>query len=270
MEDFVPYKKWLHLHDDEIRAGFPDRPTEALAGETGLNYYTVSRKATRMGVGKSAAFMHASWKKGSNRKGGWKDGVTRARNREAADAYMREHFADTRNADLAVHLGVDVKTVRRWARRLGLTKCDGFMEAARARGCCGTRKAYYTPEQEAWRRRRVEEVWPDGDGAALQALAEELGVSMWGLRNLVNRYGVHRSKESKEKAVRRRAAARTKHGPEVIAALREYYPDHTTAECTERFGIRPGVVSQLAIKYKIRKSREHISRVRSMPRRKRG
>ena len=60
MSDFIPYNKWLHQHDEAIKAEFPDRPTEALAGELDLNYYTVSRKATRMGVGKSSAFMHSS------------------------------------------------------------------------------------------------------------------------------------------------------------------------------------------------------------------
>ena len=257
MSDFIPYKKWLHQHDEAIRQEFPDRPTEALAGETGLNYYyTVSRKATRMGVCKSSAFMHTSWKKGSDRKGGWKKNEVRAKAGEAADRYMREHFADTRNEDIARRFGVDVKTVRRWARRLGLVKSGAFMQAV-----CGKKKVYYTDEHQAWRRQRMEEVWPDGDDAALKALAEELGVSMSGLQGLAVKFGIHRSPERVREARLRGIARLTKYGPEVIAALGEYYPDHTTAECAERFGISASVISQLAIKHGMRKSREHKHRV---------
>lgn len=264
MSDYIPYKKWLHQHDEAIRQEFPDRPTETLAGEMQLNYYTVSRKATRMGVCKSSAFMHTSWKKGADRKGGWKNNDVRAKNGEEADVYMREHFTDTKNEDIARRFGVDVKTVRRWARRLGLVKSEEFMHAARS----NKKKAYYTDKHQAWRRQRMEEVYPDGDDAALEALAKELGLSMRGLRHLANEFGIHRSQELVREKRRIACISRAKYGPEVIAALREYYPDHTTAECAEHFGIKTGVISQLAIKHGMRKSREHKHRVYGEMRRK--
>lgn len=262
MEDFVPYKKWQHQHDGEIRQEFPDRPTETLAREMQLNYYTVSRRATRMGVGKTDAFMRSSWKKGSSRKGGWKKDEVRKRRIKAADRYMLEHFADTRNEDIARHFRVDVKTVRRWARRLGLVKSVAFMQASRQKGCCGNNR-YYTDRHQAWRRQRIADVYPDGDDEALKVLAEELGVTVGGLRGLAYKFGIHRSDERRREAALGRAAKLTKYGPEVIAALKEYYPDHTTEECAEHFGVSPGVINQLAVRYKVRKSREHIHKVRS-------
>lgn len=261
MENFIPYKKWLHQHDDDIRQEFPDRPTEALAGKMQLNYYTVSRRATRMGVGKSNSFMHTSWKKGATKKGGWKKNEVRAKSSEAFARYMQEHFADTKNEDIARLFGVDVKTVRRWARRLGLVKSEDFMRSMRSGG---RKRTYYTDEHQAWRRQRVAEVWPDGDDEALKALAEELGITISGLQRLATKFGIHRSDERKREVVAIRTAAKTKYGPEVIAALREYYPDHTTAECAEHFGISAGVISNLAIKHRIRKSREHISKIRGV------
>ena len=201
---------------------------------------------------------------------GWKKNEVRAKNSEAAERYMREHFADTKNEDIARRFGVDVKTVRRWARRLGLVKSDAFMHAARSKGCCnGRKKRYYTDEHQAWRRQRIEEVYPDGDDAALQALAEELGVNRGGLQALAVKFGIRRSKERVMEALVRGAATRRKYGPEVIDSLREYYPDHTTAECAGHFGIPPGVVNQLAIKHCMRKTPEHIRKIRSETRKKR-
>ena len=263
MSDFIPYKKRLHQHDEAIRQEFQDRPTEALARETGLNYYTVSRKAARMGISKTDDFMRSSWKKGGLKKGGWKKPEMRAKVRETADKYMREHFADTKNEELARMFGVDVKTVRRWARRLGLVKSAEFMQTVRSKGCCGKKKRYYTDEYQAWRRQRIAEVYPDGDEAALQALADELGIAMSGLLGLATEFGIHRSEERKREAIIRGAARHTKYGPEVIAALREYYTDHTTAECAERFGISAGVINQLAVKHGMRKSPEHKHRIYS-------
>ena len=38
MDDFIPYNRWLHQHDERIKAEFSDRPTEALAEECGVDY----------------------------------------------------------------------------------------------------------------------------------------------------------------------------------------------------------------------------------------
>lgn len=243
MEDFLPYSRWLHQHDNDIRQEFPDRPTEALAGEMDVNYYTVSRRATRMGVGKSAAFMHTSWKKGAEKKGGWKKARMRSKLSEAADQYMKEHFADTRNEDLARHFGVDVKTVRRWARRLGLTKNKEFMRTVCGSGRRG--KSFYTPEQIAWRNRRIAEVYPDADEEGLQRLANELGVGVDYIGTLANRIGV----------------VRRKYPPQLHADLADYFPTHTDKECAERFGMKKATIQGIARRHGWKKTRSHLNKI---------
>lgn len=237
MEDFIPYNRWLHQHDEDVRQEYPDRPTEAMAQEMDVNYYTVSRRATRLGVGKSSAFMHASWKKG-----GGKKGCKAAKKTEPSDAYLQKHFATTNNETLARHFGVDVKTVRRWARRLGLVKSETFMQEARLRGIS---KTYYTPEQIAFRNRRIAEVYPDGDNKALQRLSEELGIGLGHIKTLAHRIGVRRRKYT----------------PQFIADLAEYFPTHTDKECAERFGIKKIQVQNIARKYGWKKTHSHMHSV---------
>lgn len=267
MEDYVPYKEWLHQHDERIRQEFPDRPTSELAGDMQENYYTVSRRAKRIGVGKSAAFMRSSWKKGGNRKG-----QKRSKYNGETGAYLKAHFADTSNEELAHRFGVDVKTVRRWARSLGLVKSEAFMTSARDRGRKNGAGRFYTSEQKAWQRQRIAEVYPDGDEEALCRLADELGVKRESIGSMASSFGIRRSEafvlagRAAHAELMRRCA--TKYGPEVIASLKVYYPDHTTEECAAHFGISKGVVSQLAIKHKIRKSREHMQKIRSEKRSK--
>lgn len=247
-QQFIPYNRWLHQHDDDIRREYPDRPTEAMAKEMEVNYYTLSHRATRLGVSKSAEFMHTSWKKGSKKKGGWKDAGERGKRIETADKYMQEHFAHTKNETLAAHFGVDVKTIRRWARRLGLVKSETFMRDARAKGCCGNKKAFYTPEQIAWRNRRIAEVFPDADDDALQQLADELGVKLRFVYRLANQIGVKRNRHSK-------------FTPQLVAAIAEYFPTHTDKECAAHFGINKSSIQELARKHGWKKSREHLDKI---------
>lgn len=238
-QQFTPYTRWLHQHDDDIKQEFPDRPTEAMGQEMDVNYYTVSRRATRLGVGKSAAFMHTSWGKGS------KKGRKLSKITEASDTYLQEHFATTKNETLAKHFGVDVKTVRRWARRLGLVKSEAFMQEARRRrkGC-----TYYTPEQIAYRNRRIAEVYPDGDEEALQRLSDELGVGLGRIRILANSIGLKRTRIEK-------------YPPLFLAELAEYFPSHTDKECAEHFGISKPVVQNIARQYGWKKTASHLQRI---------
>jgi len=179
-----------------------------------------------------------------------------------------------RSADLARLFGVDVKTVRRWARRLGLVKSEAFMREASGRGRRNRMKGgrYYTAEQEEWRRRRIAEVYPDGDEAALQRLAEELGVTRSSVSAMAGKLGIRRS-EAAVRASMGRMSDRmreraTKYGPDVIEHLREYYPTHTNEECAEHFGMSKGSVFQLARRHGIRKTPEHRSEVCSRSHRK--
>lgn len=261
--EFISRKEWMHRHDEEIRRDYPDRLTADMAEEMGVNYYTVSRRAARLGVGKSEAFMHTAFKKGA--KGGWKvKGEARAKYKANADEYMKAHFATTKNDELAATLGTDPKTIRRWARRMGLVKSDEFMRECRSRGHAKIRQGYYTPEHLAWRLQRIRDVYPDGDAEQIEALCEELGVNRHGLRRLVHELGIHRSKEAASRAMRegRLKSGNTKYTPEIIAEIADYYPDHTKQEIAQRFGISPGVINQMSVKHGWHKSREHIRRVR--------
>jgi transposase len=249
----TPYKKWLRQHDEIIRKEYASRPTEDMAQEYGINYYTLSRRAKRLGVGKSETLMHASWKKG-----GWKEGRGKTKRSEEKEAYMKVHFSDTRNEDLARYFGVDVKTVRRWARRLGLEKSEAFMKHARGSG----NKKYYTPEYEEWRSRRIAEVYPDADGEALKALAEELGLSMSGLKSEASMAGVKRSEERVRESRRMGIGKRKIFTEELINAIGEYYPTHTNQEVAEHFGINIGSLNQIAVRYGMKKTTEHKSMVR--------
>lgn len=262
-DNHIPYSAWLHLHDEDMRRDYADRPNADMAGEHGVDYYTVSRRATRLGLSKSEAFMHASWKKGAKP---WKvKGEAKQTLMKAHDEYMRAHFATTKNDELARLFGVDVKTVRRWARRLGLQKSEAFMQAARGRGHAKIRQGYYTPEHEAWREQRIREVYPDGDEQALQQLAQELGVTRKGIGQLAIRYGVRRSKERVSEAMREgsRRNGRTKYDAAFIAALRDYYPDHTNRECADHFGISAPILAAVAHNHGICKSKEHLKQFKT-------
>lgn len=236
--DYIPYKHWLHQHDEDIRQDFPDRPTEAMAQEMHLNYYTVSRRATRLGVGKSAAFMHTSWKKGGNKKG-----CKRGKRTEPSDTYLREHFANTKNETLAARFGVDVKTIRRWARKLGLVKDKEFMRKCNSNGKSG--KTFYTTEQISWRNQRIADVYPDADDETLQRLADELGIGVMRICTLASRIGVVRSHKP----------------PQYLNELAEYFPTHTDKECAARFGIKTSHVQWFARKHGWKKAESHIRKM---------
>lgn len=257
MTDYIPYKRHIHQHDEKIKAEYAGRRTADLADEVERNYYTVSRKAKRLGVGKTDAFMRSSWQKGS--KPWTMHGEERRRFKTDADAYMREHFADTDNATLAAHFGVDVKTVRRWARRLGLQKTDEFMRQARGKG--GYK--HYTPEQEAYRLRRIAEVYPDGSEEDLQALAEEFGVGLYTIRLIAWQHGILRSEEKKREALNRANKARAIFTPELLAEIAAYYPTHSTADCAARFGVNLGSLKQVAVRNKWRKDKDYLHRIRN-------
>lgn len=266
MTDYIPYNQWVHQHDEKIKTEYAGRRTADLADEVERNYYTVSRKAKRLGVQKSDAFMRSSWSKGG-RKPLTVKGEKRKQFRTAADAYMKEHFADTTNEVLARHFGADVKTVRRWARRLGLQKTEAFMQGCRARGCCvAGAKRFYTPEQEEWRRQRIAEVYPDGTEEELQALAKELGVDRNTIGTIARRHGIYRSKVRMKESMRKSWKPRMIFTPELVAEIAAYYPDHSNEECAAHFGVNPGSLQVVASKNKWRKNKEYLHILRSAAR----
>lgn len=262
MTDYIPYNQWVHQHDEKIKAEYAERRTADLADEVEHNYYTVSRKAKRLGVQKSETFMRSSWSKGG-RKPPTIKGEERKRFRAAADAYLKEHFAGTANEVLARHFGVDVKTVRRWARRLGLQKTDAFMQRSRAkRG----RRRFYTPEQEAYRLRRIAEVYPDGAEEELQALAVELGIGLVYIREIASHHGIRRSRARIKERMRKSWKPRKIFTPELVAEIAAYYPDHSNEECAAHFGVNLGSLKFVALKNKWRKNKEYLHIMRSAQR----
>lgn len=255
MKDFIPYNHYVHQHDEKIKAEYAERRTAELADELQRNYYTVSRKAARFGVQKTEAFMRSAWKKGSRKQWAIR-GEGRKRYKAAADAYMKEHFCDTANDTLAQIFGVDVKTVRRWARRLGLQKSEAFMQQARAKGCitAGPRP-FYTSEQDEYRRRRIAEVYPDGSKEELLALAEELGISVDSIKQIALKYGIHRSEAACKRA--KQNAAR-KFSMEFIKSIAEYYPHHSNKDCAEHFGINITALRYIARYYGMKKRKKEL------------
>jgi transposase len=232
--------------------------TDDMAREYDVSYYTVSRRATRLGVGKSDEFMRSAWRKGSLTKYKIR-GEERKQFKRAADEYLKAHFHDTSNAELSALFGVDVKTIRRWARRLGLQKSDEFMFKSRSGGS----KGYYTDEQKAWRNRRIAEVYPDADEEGLQQLADELGVKRSSLEKLVVKLGVKRSPQRVAEAKQRGHDKSRKYSRELIAAVAEYYPYHSTEECAEKFGINLGTLNQIATHSGWKKDKAYRSRMTS-------
>lgn len=205
--------------------------------------------------------MRSSWKKG--RKPWAIKGEERKQYKASADAYMINHFAHTANDELAHTLGVDVKTVRRWARRLGLQKSEAFMRQAREKGCCAPGpQTFYTSEQEAWRRQRLADVYPAGSEAELITLAEELGIKRITLRAIANKYGIHRSEEKTKEARAQAARARRIFTPELIAEIAAYYPTHSTEECAVRFSVNLKSLKMVASRNKWRKDKEYLHSLR--------
>lgn len=262
MTDYIPYNQWVHQNDEKIKTEYSDRRTADLAYEVERNYYTVSRRARRLGVQKSEAFMRSSWSKGSKKPLGIK-GEERKQFRATAEAYLKEHFADTANEVLARHFGVDVKTVRRWARRLGLQKTEAFMQRSRAKR--GPYR-FYTPEQEAYRLRRIAEVYPDGTEEELQALGSELGVGLDYIGQIARHHGIYRSEARMKESVRKSWEPRKIFTPELVAEIAAYYPDHSNEECAAHFGVNLGSLKLVAIKNKWRKNKEYMHIVRNQAR----
>lgn len=222
-----------------IRQDYPASPTADIAEQCDANYYTVARNAIRMGVKKSKAYMRTRWASGSRR-------TLTDEERETMSEYLKAHFHDTKNEDLAKRFGVDVKTIRRYARRLGLQKSQEFMYNSRGKGRAG--KSTYTAEYETWRIQRIAEVYPSGNEQQLQALQEELGLSMGGITALAYKNGIRRDKDAY-------------YGKDLVAAVGEYFPTHTDKECAEHFGVKKYIIQNIARKYGFYKSTAHRERM---------
>ena len=119
-----------------LRERFADTPTAELAGLLGVSYRTVCRYAVALGLKKSREFRVLSSSRNTRKPRNYANQVysgsprkktMKCRLTDEATAYMQEHYATTRDCDLALHFGVNPRTLRRWAQRLGLRKDREFM-----------------------------------------------------------------------------------------------------------------------------------------------
>jgi len=219
-----------------IRSEYADNPTSDVAEQTCANYYTVSRAAGKLGIKKTKSYMRKRWSTGN------RTSIGKER-RQRIEEYLRQHFSDTRNSDLAEALGIDPKTVRRYARRLGLVKTKAFMDYSRSKKFGG-----YSDEFKAWRLKRIAEVFQKGSAEDLQKLAEELYISVGTIKTIAYTNGIRRAKKEDDKAF--------------IESLREYFPTHTDRECAEHFGTKIDTIWYLARKFSLYKDKDHVKEVR--------
>lgn len=115
---------------------YADTRTEVLAQQLGVNYRTVCRYAVALGLTKSENFKKMV-SKTAGKKGVKKYGVAPRNYKTIFDeekkSYLQQHFATTPTTVLAAKLGVNDRTVRRWAQSLGLTKNHEAVEEYRIR-----------------------------------------------------------------------------------------------------------------------------------------
>lgn len=236
----ISYRQWREQMIEDIRKNYADTPTAEIAARHGADYYTVAREAAKMGLKKSGRFMRGSWSRGHGRTIG-KD-VARE-----MDEYLKEHFHDTPNTCLAEKFGVDVKTIRRHARKLGLWKTEEFMTASRARKRM-TGENVYADQYAEYRIRRIAEVYPGGTKEDIKKLGEELGISAASVRDIARNNNIRRLT----------AEERMK---DFLEEFKAYFPEHSDKECAEHFSMKIYTLQSIARKHKIYKSREHIESV---------
>ena len=254
---FSLYNERKKKYEEVIRAHYADTPTQELADRLGIKYWTVSKMAKRLGVSKSAAFLSSCSsrvKKRRNKKIDSKDIIE----------YMRQHYPTTPDYKIAEDVGINERTVRRIAAREGLHKDKDYLMRSYTLRKIG--KSMLLDQEKEYLVRRIAEVFPTASKQELQALSDELEVSVKTIKSIAYKNGIHRDKEIVKKI---RNETLTKYGPEFIAEFSKFFINHTNEECAQKFGAPKGSLQVLASRHGIRKSKEHISMVRSRIRQKR-
>ena len=255
-----------------LRQRFAGTRTAELAREMGVNYRTLCRWAAEMGLEKSKDFRTAmsaiatiDRKKTLYRKGHW--GTCTVFD-DGKKAYLQQHFATIPNMVLAKALGVNDRTIRRWASALGLKKDSEVIELHRRS------KMAPTPEQWFCTVATVRELYPDGRD---EEAAERTGYSVQTVREIARKYGIRRSEAYRqavrEKTIRRIKECNSGKRPrtlEMEQVVRETFADTPTPEIARRLGISEIYVGVLAARLGLRKSREFVHNVRSRRKKKRG
>jgi hypothetical protein len=235
--------------------------TEELAREMGVCYRTLCRWAADLSLKKSDDFrcgMSAVARKRFSEH--YADGQPKRGHALLDDetkAYMKENFPVIPNTALAKALGVNDRTVRRWASELGLKKDREVIEMHRRLGML--------PSPEEWFRvvATVRELFPEGRDAEILELT---GYSMTSVYIIAKKYGISRSERyrqeiserSRQNIVlvnRKRRGTKTRRTLGLEAAVRESYADTPTHELAERLGVSEIYVKILAGRMGIRKNK---------------
>lgn len=249
---------------DEQRAimmmRYADTRTEVLAQQMGVGYYTVSHWAKALGLTKSEAFrkeVSSAATAGFNKRYGCR--VGKPRHIELDDEkreYMRKHFAVTLTPVLAQIMGVNVRTVRRWAKAMGLQKDAEVIQMHRT---CRQRP---TPEQWFQTVATVSELYPDGRD---EEAARLTGYCKQYIGEIARKYHISRSPEymqsAKENVKSALIKVHRKFSPELIASIAEYFPTHTDRECADKFGLTKPSIQYLARKYGMQKATAHLDMI---------
>ena len=255
-----------------LTARFAETRTAELAREMGVNYRTLCRWAAEMGLEKSKEFRQGMSAIATI---GRKETLYRKGHRgtcpsidDEKKAYLQQHFATIPNMALARALGVNDRTVRRWAQSLGLRKDRGVIELHRRS------RMSPTPEQWFFTVATVRELYPDGRD---EEAAERTGYSKQTIYEIARKYGIRRSEAYvqavREKVVRRIKECNSGKRPrtlEMEQVVRETYADTPTTEIASRLGISKIYVQVLAARLGLRKSRKFVHDVRSTQKKKHG
>ena len=233
-----------------IRQRFPYTKTAALARELGVSYRTVCRWAADMGITKTEDFRQGvSGIATRHRKDryGSRKGKPRTLLDEGVAAWMRLHYATTPDKEVARLFGVNDRTVRRWAARLGLRKDHDYIVMER--------RVQFSPTPEERFRTVciIRELFPDGRDEE----AEELtGYTIGYIRQLAKRHGIKRSDEYIMAIEGKRKSGHERYMRKIAeryAGFEELYMTTDTHTLAERYGISRQRIYNMASEKGIRK-----------------
>ena len=234
-------------------ARYPTTRTKELADKLGVGYWTVSRWALKLGLKKSKDFKSRMSLLAAQRYKNRYPDASRGKRYSMLDdekeTFMRKHFSNTPDADLAHELGVNDRTIRRWASKLGLKKDKEW-----ANMCRSCNRAH-TPEQRFQIVEIIRELFPDGHD---KEIMERTGYSRQHICNIARKYGISRSATYDP---RWQCGRKKKYSDELVSVIAEYFPTHTDKECAEHFGLDKRVIQNLARYYKWNKNEEHMRKM---------
>lgn len=170
---------------------------------------------------------------------------------EGGEAWLRAHYSTATDAECAQHLGINPRTVRRYAKRLGLKKDMAIVNRRR------TMVHIKSAEERATLNAAIRKHYPD---ANLQELSKMLGYSINTIKSMACELGVRRSREAIRKY-------RKKRGPseriqKFEADLKALYPTLSNAEIAARLGFSEAMVKVIAFRLGLKKDKAYLSRTR--------